>query len=99
MLTGALARNAAKPAGAASLDQALAKDHDGSILDKVGDFLGNAGDAPDPAIHQLLVSISRTSPLTTLPSALPVTLSWASTLGRLILRQRPSSTCPSHSPC
>ncbi len=50
VLTGALARNAAKPAGAASLDQALAKDHDGSILDKVGDFLGNAAAGPGAAI-------------------------------------------------
>jgi hypothetical protein len=50
VLTGALARNAAEPAGAASLDQALAKDHDGSIFDKVGDFLGNAGAGPGGAI-------------------------------------------------
>ena len=50
VLTGALARNAAKPAGAASLDQALAKDHDGSIFDKIGDFLGNAGAGPGGAI-------------------------------------------------
>ena len=50
VLTGALARNAAKPSGAASLDQALAKDHDGSIFDKVGDFLGNAAAGPGAAI-------------------------------------------------
>ena len=50
VLTGALARNAAKPAGAASLDQALAKDHDGSIFDKIGDFLGNAASGPGGAI-------------------------------------------------
>ena len=50
VLTGALARNAAKPSGAASLDQALAKDHDGSIFDKIGDFLGSAASGPGAAI-------------------------------------------------
>jgi hypothetical protein len=50
VLTGALARNTAKPAGAASLDQALAKDHDGSIFERIGDFLGNAGAGPGGAI-------------------------------------------------
>jgi hypothetical protein len=50
VLTGALARNAAKPAGAASLDQALAKDHDGSIFDKVEGFLGDAASGPGGAI-------------------------------------------------
>jgi hypothetical protein len=50
VLTGALARNAAKPAGAASLDQALAKDHDGSIFDQIGGFLGNAASGPGGAI-------------------------------------------------
>ena len=50
VLTGALARNAAKPSGAASLDQALTKDHDGGVFDKIGDFLGNAGTGPGSAI-------------------------------------------------
>ncbi|MBN2113436.1 MAG: DUF937 domain-containing protein [Acidimicrobiia bacterium] len=50
VLTGALARNAAKPAGAASLDQALAKDHDGGIFDRIGDFLGNAAGGPGAGI-------------------------------------------------
>ncbi len=50
VLSGALARNAAKPAGAASLDQALARDHDGSIFEKIGDFLGNAAAGPGAAI-------------------------------------------------
>ena len=50
VLTGALAKNAAKPSGAASLDAALAKDHDGSIFDKIGDFLGNTGSGPGAAI-------------------------------------------------
>ncbi len=50
VLTGALAKNAAKPKGAASLDAALAKDHDGSILDEAGDFLGNPAAGPGSAI-------------------------------------------------
>lgn len=50
VLTGALAGNAAKPKGAAALDQALAKDHDGSIFGRIGDFLGNAGAGPGAAI-------------------------------------------------
>jgi len=50
VLTGAVAKNAAKPKGAASLDAALAKDHDGSILDRAGDFLGNPGAGPGAAI-------------------------------------------------
>src|SRR5262245_33465534 len=40
MLVGALARNASTEGGAQSLASALARDHDGSILDDVGGFLG-----------------------------------------------------------
>jgi hypothetical protein len=50
VLTGAIAKNAAKPKGAAALNQALAKDHDGSILDKVQDLIGNPGSGPGAAI-------------------------------------------------
>ena len=50
VLTGALAANAAKPAGAAALDQALTKDHDGGIFDRIGDFLGNAAAGPGAGI-------------------------------------------------
>ena len=50
VLTGAVAKNASKPKGAASLDAALAKDHDGSILDKVQDFIGNAAAGPGAGI-------------------------------------------------
>ena len=35
VLLGALAKNAARPSGAESLDNALARDHDGSILDNL----------------------------------------------------------------
>jgi hypothetical protein len=41
LLVSALANNASKPAGSESLHQALVKDHDGSILDNLGGFLGN----------------------------------------------------------
>lgn len=43
MLVGALARNASTDQGAASLAGALERDHDGSLLDNLGGFLGNAG--------------------------------------------------------
>jgi hypothetical protein len=45
VLLGALARNSAKPDGAASLHGALSKDHDGSVLDNLSGFLGK----PDTA--------------------------------------------------
>lgn len=41
LLLSALANNAAKPEGAQSLHQALAEDHDGSILNNVSSFLGD----------------------------------------------------------
>ena len=40
MLTAALAKNAASPEGASALASALDSDHDGSILDNIGDLLG-----------------------------------------------------------
>ena len=40
MLTAALAKNAASPGGASALANALDTDHDGSILDNIGDLLG-----------------------------------------------------------
>ena len=39
-ILGAMANNASKPGGADSLLGALQKDHDGSILDNLGGFLG-----------------------------------------------------------
>lgn len=45
-LMGALAKNAATPEGASALDNALANDHDGSILDNISDLIGgNMGDS------------------------------------------------------
>ena len=50
MLLAGLARNSASPDGAAALHGALAKDHDGSILDNLGGFLGNAQAGPGGGI-------------------------------------------------
>jgi hypothetical protein len=41
LLVTALANNASQPEGAQALHQALAKDHDGSLLDNVSTFLAN----------------------------------------------------------
>ena len=41
ILLSGLTRNASQPGGADALHNALAKDHDGSILDNLGSFLGN----------------------------------------------------------
>ncbi len=41
LLIAALARNSSTPAGAQALNQAVARDHDGSILDDLGGFFGN----------------------------------------------------------
>jgi hypothetical protein len=42
MLLGAMAKNSSSPEGASGLLGALDKDHDGSILDDLGGFLGGA---------------------------------------------------------
>ncbi len=41
LILAALARNASRPEGAQELHQAVASDHDGSILNNVDGFLGN----------------------------------------------------------
>ena len=41
VIVAALARNAAQPQGAQELHQAIADDHDGSILDNLNSYLGN----------------------------------------------------------
>jgi hypothetical protein len=50
MLLGGLTRNAESPDGAASLLGALERDHDGSILDDIGDFLGQGAGAADSGL-------------------------------------------------
>jgi hypothetical protein len=43
VLIEALSRNASTPQGAAALEQAIARDHDGSVLDDIGGLLGAGG--------------------------------------------------------
>ena len=50
MIVGALARNAQDPQQAGALSNALAKDHDGSILDDVTSHLGQAQQADGDGI-------------------------------------------------
>jgi hypothetical protein len=50
LLVSALARNSATPAGANSLQTALSKDHDGSVLDDVLGFLGSSEQGPGAGI-------------------------------------------------
>lgn len=50
LLLKALARNASNDDGAHSLSRALTKDHDGSILDGLGDFLQNPQAGPGEGI-------------------------------------------------
>jgi hypothetical protein len=49
MLVGALARNAQAPGGADALAGALARDHDGGILDNIGGFLSSGAAASSGA--------------------------------------------------
>ncbi len=49
-LTGAMAQNASQPHGAQQLSNALAKDHDGSLLDSLDDFLGGGGAGANPGL-------------------------------------------------
>ncbi len=59
-LLGALARNASNQEGAAALTNALDKDHDGSILDALGGFLGSPGAGPGEGILKHVLGDRRT---------------------------------------
>jgi len=50
LLMGALSQNASRPEGADALLGALNRDHDGSILDDIGGFLGQASAGPGEGI-------------------------------------------------
>ncbi|MEM7658613.1 MAG: DUF937 domain-containing protein [Bacteroidota bacterium] len=50
MIVGAMAKNASDPQGAQSLDSALAKDHDGGIMDNLTGFLGSSDNGPGAGI-------------------------------------------------
>jgi hypothetical protein len=49
-LLGGLARNSASSQGAESLFSALSNDHDGGVLDNIGDLLGDASAGPGAGI-------------------------------------------------
>lgn len=46
MILAGLARNASRPDGASALDRALAKDHDGGLLDNLSDYLDRGDTSP-----------------------------------------------------
>ena len=50
VLIGGLANNASSPDGAGALDSALARDHDGSLLDDLGGLLGGGGGGNNTAL-------------------------------------------------
>ncbi|GAB4427989.1 MAG: DUF937 domain-containing protein [Bacteroidia bacterium] len=50
MILGSMARNVSNPDGAQALSQALANDHDGSILDNLQGFLGSSDNGPGAGI-------------------------------------------------
>ena len=59
MIMGALSRNTANQDGAASLANALDKDHDGGILDNVGTFLNSTDNGPGAGILKHLFGQKR----------------------------------------
>jgi hypothetical protein len=59
MLLGALSKNASNDDGARSLDAALEKDHDGSILDHLPQFLGNPEAGPGEGILKHVLGAKR----------------------------------------
>jgi hypothetical protein len=50
LILAALARNASRPEGAQDLHQAITNDHDGSILNNLGSYLGNPESADGSGI-------------------------------------------------
>jgi hypothetical protein len=61
LLLSALARNASTPSGASSLNQAIANDHDGSVLDNVEGFIANSESANGAGILGHVFGEQRTS--------------------------------------
>jgi hypothetical protein len=61
LLVAALARNASQPQGAQDLHQAVATDHDGSILDNLMGYLGNPGSANGAGILGHVLGQQRTT--------------------------------------
>ncbi len=61
LLTEALARNSAKPEGAEALSNALARDHDGSVLDNLPDFINRFQDGCGDGILKHVLGSQRTA--------------------------------------
>ena len=61
LLISALARNSSTPEGAEALSQAVARDHDGSILDDVKGFFGAGGSANGAGILSHVLGDQRTT--------------------------------------
>lgn len=61
LLLGALTKNASSPKGADSLLSALERDHDGSLLDDVGSFLGAGSTGSGEGILKHLLGARRQS--------------------------------------
>lgn len=61
LLLGALTKNASKPDGAASILSALDRDHDGSLLDDLGSFLGSGSTGTGDGILKHLLGARRSS--------------------------------------
>ena len=59
VLIGALSRNASSEEGARSLDEALARDHDGSILESLPEFLNAPEAGPGDGILRHVLGPSR----------------------------------------
>lgn len=61
LLIGALSKNAASAQGASSLDHAVARDHDGSILNDIAGYLGKGQTAPGDAILRHILGGKRSN--------------------------------------
>ncbi len=61
LLTEALARNSAKQEGAQALSKALEKDHDGSLLDNLPDFINNFQAGPGDGILRHVLGAKRSA--------------------------------------
>ena len=59
VLIGAMAKNSSNQEGAEALSGALDRDHDGSILDNLGGFLGNSAEGPGAGILKHLLGGKR----------------------------------------